>query len=100
MKLYGIYDKKMCKFVFTLLGENDEIAKRNLVSIMQDGRNNFAMFPADYNVHFLAEVNMDTGFVKGTKHYLAFEIMSLFRRSEEDVVKNESEVVDGVSDSL
>lgn len=98
MNLYGIYDKKMCKFIFTLLGENDEVCKRNVVQLLQDGHNNFAMFPQDYNVHFLAEINMDTGFVKGLKHYLAFELISLYKRPEED--QKESVKSDGVQDSV
>lgn len=94
MKLYGVYDKKLCKFIFTLLGENDEIAKRNMVGVLHTNGGNLSQFPHDFNVHCLAEIDMNTGDVKNVSHHLAFELINLFKVDESEVNS------DGVPDSV
>lgn len=60
MNVYSIYDKKACKFDSLMLFDNDELAKRALITSFNQ-QSLLVLYPSDYRLSRVAVFNVASG---------------------------------------
>lgn len=79
MFIYSIFDKKAVSFGPLFISENDDTAKRSVISSLYD-ESLLSRFPSDYCLYCLGEFNSDNGDVSGISPVVSIcEILSLLK---------------------
>lgn len=62
MKVYSLYDTKVCEFGGLVVAPNDESVLRGLAeTFRQGGRSTLMQYPEDFNLYLVGEFNPETG---------------------------------------
>lgn len=79
MFIYSIFDKKAVSFGPLFISENNDTAKRSVVSSLYD-ESLLSRFPSDYSLYCLGKFDSDTGDVSGISPVeFVCEVLSLLK---------------------
>lgn len=70
MFIYGVFDRKSRRYTNTYTDFKDESAERTFIALCQDPHTYVGMFPEDYELWVLANLDEETGIIIPGKEYI------------------------------
>lgn len=83
IRVYSMFDRKARAFGALLAFVNDEVARRAVLSIVRGDDGEITKFPADFDLHFLGEMDTDTGIISAGQPSLVFNVGDLLKAQME-----------------
>lgn len=70
MYIYGVYDRKSARYTNTYTDYKNESAERTFLTLCQDKSTYIGLYPEDYELWLLADLDEQSGEIKPGKEYI------------------------------
>lgn len=93
INLFSIFDKKAQAFSNPFVDLNEATAQRTIEQILRDNQpqNLYAQYPNDYELHYIGELNAETGNISQENCRKILDLVTLSKMvNKEDMFKQEN----------